>query len=137
MGALSRRTKRHFMDEYRKAMKTGSLFAALFMCVIAEVLTPPLLAIAEFNDRTEIKGEVSFRKDVLPILSERCFACHGFDAASREGGIRLDTFDGATGTGDSGRLQYPLARRMKAKLFAALRVPMKASDAPFASRQVS
>jgi hypothetical protein len=90
------------MDQDRTAMKTGSLFAASLICVIAEVLTPPLLAVAEFNDRTEINGEVSFRTEVLPILSERCFACHGFDAASRQGGIRLDTFDGATGAGDSG-----------------------------------
>ncbi|TWU01433.1 PSD1 and planctomycete cytochrome C domain-containing protein [Neorhodopirellula pilleata] len=33
---------------------------------------------------------ISFSRDVLPILSDRCFQCHGPDEASREAGVRLD-----------------------------------------------
>ena len=33
---------------------------------------------------------VDFARDVLPILSDRCYACHGPDGAGRKAGLRLD-----------------------------------------------
>ena len=38
---------------------------------------------------------LSYNKDVRPILSDKCFACHGVDEAAREGKLRLDTPEGA------------------------------------------
>ena len=47
---------------------------------------------------------MDFGRDVLPILSDNCFQCHGPDAKARKAKLRLDEKAGAHGVVESGEL---------------------------------
>ena len=63
---------------------------------------PEELEIA-YNDTPD---KIDFNFHVRPILSDRCFACHGPDANSRKAGLRLDLEDNAFSRLESGNMAF-------------------------------
>ncbi|MDB5333632.1 MAG: Protein of unknown function (DUF1553)/Protein of unknown function (DUF1549)/Planctomycete, partial [Phycisphaerales bacterium] len=54
--------------------------------------------------RAAMADRVDFNRDVRPILSENCFACHGPDQEKRKANLRLDVIDASTKAAKSGTI---------------------------------
>lgn len=55
-----------------------------------------ILSILLIATATAQADKLSYNRDVRPILSDKCFKCHGPDASNQKSDFRLDSFENAT-----------------------------------------
>ncbi len=63
---------------------------------------------------------VAFNRDIRPILSDNCFACHGFDSKKRKAGLRLDLAEGAFATNKEGVVAIKAGKPEQSELWKRL-----------------
>jgi len=81
----------HRTPRRRPGVARGARNAGLARgCAALALLAPP----ASSEDGGGHEPAVSFAREVRPILAERCLACHGPDAATRQARLRLDRPEG-------------------------------------------
>ncbi len=78
---------------------TNSIIIMLFLASCGTKLPPEILA---FNDK--LPATIDYNLHIKPILSDRCFKCHGPDANKREAGLRLDLEEVSTKKLESGKI---------------------------------
>lgn len=83
-----------FSVSFNASMQSHSSLSALGR-IAALTFTSSLATIAP-------AAPVEFNRDIRPILSDKCFGCHGPDSGHRKAGLRLDSRDAALKPAKSG-----------------------------------
>ncbi|MBA2115242.1 PSD1 and planctomycete cytochrome C domain-containing protein [Bremerella alba] len=85
---------------------------------------------------------VDFNRQIRPILSDRCFQCHGPDEEERYGGFRLDVREGAIQEADSGSIPIVPGRPDESELLLrvltddeSMQMPPPKANKPHLSEQ--
>ncbi len=70
------------------------LFYIFIFCPVNTLCVFILFALSLFiSTGLPAEDRIRFNRDIRPIISDNCFACHGFDSNKRKANLRLDMFD--------------------------------------------
>jgi len=94
--------------------------ASLLSKIIMRSLRFLLLSVCVASLISEVpaaENNINFSRDILPLLSDKCFNCHGPDEANREAGLRLDKHEAALATLDSGTVSIMPGKSQQSEVF--------------------
>lgn len=104
---------------------------------LALLLLLPWITCISANAICNAEEPIDFNRQIRPILSDRCFHCHGPDDDHREAGFRLDDRQSATTEADSGELPIMPGNSAESELIHrvastddSLRMPPSDSNKP-------
>jgi hypothetical protein len=79
---------RHFLET--EIRLTSIFLSHPFMLLHRRNIWLPCAVLAFAIGGVRADDAIEFNRDIRPILSDKCFFCHGPDSATREAGLRLD-----------------------------------------------
>ena len=84
-------------DTWRITLSTLLAFTLSLVVGTKSLFAQPAVALAERNEMSE----QLFVRRIVPLLREKCLACHGDDVEAREGGLDLRSLQAVARGGDS------------------------------------
>src|SRR5262245_4473713 len=80
------------------------------------------------NAASATSNPIDFNRNIRPIFSENCYACHGPDKDKRKAGLRLDVKEGAFNKLDSGDVAIVPGKPDQSKLLKLVSLPLDHDD---------
>src|SRR6185503_12121552 len=85
-------------------------------------------SLASHSPAAEKPSAIDFDRDIRPIFSENCYACHGPDKDKRKAGLRLDLKEDAFQKLDSGDFAIVPGKPDQSRLLKVISLPTEDDD---------